>query len=124
VCSENKVDLIVLEEGLNTIWTELNNVSSAIRVANKVWLNTKLAITISRVAPQDVDNQLLFDRGDLVNNLKRALDLFNLLEIHQGTSNSSMQTHNTLFDHGRKRKPIEEVVNFVKNRVVICRVFA
>ena len=79
VCPQNEVHFIVLQEGLDAIWSELDYVSCTVGVPHEVRLDSELAVTICWVTPQDIYDKLLFDRGDLVDDLQRPLDLFNLL---------------------------------------------
>lgn len=79
VSTEDIFSFIVIKELFHTIGTELHDVASAVRVSNEVRLNAKLAIVVSGVAPQDVDDELLLRCRDFMDNLKRSLDHFNLL---------------------------------------------
>ena len=38
-CSQNEIDLIVLEERLHAIWTELDDVAGAVWISHEVRLN-------------------------------------------------------------------------------------
>jgi len=80
VSPKNKVYLVVFEEGLDTIWSELDNISGTIWITNEVRLDTKFTVSICWVTPKDVNYKLLLDRRHLMNDFKRSLDLFNLLQ--------------------------------------------
>lgn len=57
-----------------------------------------------------------------MDDLQRPLDLLDLLKADQSAADASMQANNSVLDHSRQRKPIEEVVDFVEYRVVISRI--
>ena len=61
VGSQNEVYFIVFKESLYSIWSELYDVASTIWVSHKVWLDSKFAVTVSWVTPQDVHHELLLD---------------------------------------------------------------
>ena len=90
VSPQNEVDLIVLKECLYTIWPKFHNVSSTVRVSDKVRLDTELTITVSRVTPQNVDDKLLLDRRYLMDYFQGSLNLFNLLQTNKSTSYTTM----------------------------------
>jgi len=66
VRSQNKFNFVIIQEKFNAIWAEFHDVSCAVRVSNKVGLDTKLRIAISRVWPQYIDNELLLKGRNLV----------------------------------------------------------
>ena len=57
--SQDKAAPVGIEEVLDTIWAELHDVSSSVRVADEVWLNAQVLITISRIRPEDINDKLL-----------------------------------------------------------------
>ena len=59
VSSDDVLGFVVVKELLDTVRSEFDNVTSAIRVTDEVRLDTKLCIVICRVAPKDINNQLL-----------------------------------------------------------------
>ena len=60
VGSQDKAAPIGIEEVLDAIWAELHYVSSAVGVADKVGLNAQVLITVSRIRPENIDDELLF----------------------------------------------------------------
>ena len=98
VRSQNEAHLVVLKEVLNSVGTKLDDVAGAVGVAHEVRLDTELGIAIRRVRPEDVDDELLFDRGHLVHDFKRSPNLFNLFETDQRTSNAAVQAYNSILD--------------------------
>ena len=80
VSSQDVLGLVVVEELLDSIWTEFDYVSSAIRVSDEVRLNSELRVVVGGVAPKDVDHKLLLRSGHLVDYLEGSLNhlyLFN-----------------------------------------------
>ena len=61
VRTEDEVHFVVFEEGLYAVRAELHDVAGAVRVTNEVRLDAEFTVAISRVAPQDVDDQLLLN---------------------------------------------------------------
>ena len=59
VGSQDEAAPVGIEEVLDTIWAELYDVSSSVRVADEVWLNAQVLITISRIRPEDINDELL-----------------------------------------------------------------
>jgi hypothetical protein len=57
--AQDEFHFVVLKEVLHTIRTELDDITCAVRVPDKVWLNAELVVTVGGVRPQDVDDQLL-----------------------------------------------------------------
>lgn len=102
VSTQDEVNLVVVEEGLHAIGAELHDISSAVGVADKVWLDTKLTVTVRRITPKDVNNKLLLDGGDFVNDLEWPLDLLYLLKADEGTSDSTVQADYSILDNGGK----------------------
>lgn len=49
VRSQNKFNFVIIQEKFYSIWAKFHDVSCAVRVSNKVGLDTKLGIAISRV---------------------------------------------------------------------------
>lgn len=47
--SQNEFSLVVVQELLHSIGSELHNVASSVRVTNEVRLNTQLLIIVSRI---------------------------------------------------------------------------
>ena len=48
---KNEIDFVIFQECLHSIRSEFDNVSSTIRISNKVRLNTQFTITISGITP-------------------------------------------------------------------------
>lgn len=112
---QNEADLVVLEECLDTIGTELDNVACAVRISDEVGLNAYFRVTVGRIGPENIDHKLLFDGGDFVDNFKRPPDLLDLLKTHEGATNTAVDADDPVFDDGREGKPIEEVVDLVED---------
>jgi len=112
---EYVLQVVVLEELADAIRTELHDVSGAVRVSHEVGLNTQLLVTVSGIRPQDVNNELLLRSRDLMDHFKRSLDSLNLVKGDQCLADTTMQTHESLFDHGGQREPVKEIVDLVEN---------
>ena len=59
-----------------------------------------------------------------MDNLKWSLDLLNLFQADESTTNTTMQAHDPILYNGSKRKPIEEVIDLVEDRIVVSWVLA
>ena len=53
--SKDKLRFIILQEVLHTIRAKFDDVACTVWIANKIWLNAKLAVTVSRIRPQNID---------------------------------------------------------------------
>ena len=115
VSSQDEVNFVIFQESFDSIRSKFNNVTSTIWISNKVWLNTKFTITISWITPKDINYKLLLNRTYLVDNLKWSSNLFNLLKTNKSTSNTSMQANNSVFNNACKWKPVEEIIDFIKD---------
>lgn len=49
--AQDKFDFIVFQKEPHSIWPKLDDVSSAIWVANEIWLYPQLLVTVSRITP-------------------------------------------------------------------------
>ena len=113
----------MVEEAFHSVWSEFNNVSSAIRIPDEIWLDSKFLIIISWVTPKDIHNKLLLRSSHLVNDLQRSLDLLDLLKVHKCGPDSTVDTHNLVFNHCSEGKPIKQVIDLVEHRIRFSRVF-
>lgn len=52
-----------------------------------------------------------------MNNFQRSLDLIDLVQTEKCATDASVQAHDTVVDDGSEGKPVEEVVDFVEDRV-------
>ena len=50
--------------------------------------------------------------------------LFNLIKRDEGAANAAVKAHNSILDDGRKRQPIEEVIDLAEDGVVLDRVLS
>lgn len=114
---------VIIEEILDFIWAKFDNVSCSVWISDEVWLNTELKIIISRVTPQNINNQLLLRSRDFMDNFKWSFNLFDLLKTIQGTSYTSMKTHNFVINDSTKWKPVKDIVNSIEHRVRISWIF-
>lgn len=119
VCSQDEAHFIIFKESLYSIWTEFDNVSCSIWISNKVRLDTKLTIRVGRVTPEDINNELLFNRRDLVYNFKRSSNLFYLFKTNKSTSNTTVKANNSFLDNSSEWEPVKELINLVKNRIML-----
>ena len=103
VSAQDEVDLVVLEEGLDAVGSKLHNIAGSVGVTHEVGLDTELAVAVSWVTPKNVDHELLFDRGNLMDDLERPLDLLDLLQAHQGASDTSVQADDSVLDRTATR---------------------
>ena len=117
VCPQNKAGLIILQEKFDAVGAELNDVTCAVGVADKIWLDTEFAIRVSGVGPKNVDDKLLLGCSDLVDDLKGSLDCLNLFKYLKGASNATMKTYNSIVYNCRQWQPVKNLVDFVKDRV-------
>ena len=60
VRSQHKPAPVRVEEVLDAVGAEFDNVTSPVRVANKVRLNAQILIAIRRVRPENINDELLF----------------------------------------------------------------
>lgn len=56
-----------------------------------------------------------------MNDIKRALDLVNLVKAEKSAANSAVQADNLIIDDGRERQPVEELIDLVEHRVGLGR---
>ena len=77
--SQHESTPVSVEEVLDTIGPKLDDVSCAVRITDEVRLNAQVLITVGRVRPEDVDDELLLGRGHFMDDLKRSLDLLDLV---------------------------------------------
>ena len=52
-----------------------------------------------------------------MDDFKRSLDLFNLIQAQQGATNAAVEANDSLIDNGGQWKPIEQVIDFVEDGV-------
>ena len=52
-----------------------------------------------------------------MDDFKRSLDLFNLIQAQQGATNAAVEANDSLIDDGGQWKPIEQVIDFVEDGV-------
>ena len=71
---QNKACLIILQEEFDAVGSELDDVASAVGVADKIGLDAEFAVAVGGIRPQNVDDELLLGRRDLMDNLKWSLD--------------------------------------------------
>jgi hypothetical protein len=57
--SQDVLSLVIVKELFHTVGSELNDISGAVGVTNKVRLDTQLLVVVCGVAPQDVNDELL-----------------------------------------------------------------
>lgn len=57
--SQNVLSFVIVKELFHTVGSELHDVSGAVGVTDKVRLDTQLLVVVCRVAPQDVNDELL-----------------------------------------------------------------
>lgn len=113
--SQNKFRFIVFKELLDSVWTKFDNVSCSIRIAYKIWLNSQFCITICWIRPKNIDNKLLFWRGNFVDYLKWPFNCFYLFQTQQSASYSTMNANNSLIDYCCKWQPVKKFINFTEN---------
>ena len=124
VRSQDETCFIIFKESLDSIWAKFDNISSSVRVSHKVWLDSKLTVRVSWVTPENVNNQLLLHRRDLVYYFKWSSDLLNLLKAYKGASNTTVKADDSIFDDSREREPVKEFINLVEDRVMFRWVFS
>jgi len=117
MCSQNKTGFIILKEKFDAVGAELNDVASAIRITDKIWLDTELTVGVSGIRPKDVYDELLFGRSNLVDDLKWSLNCLNLFNYLKCASNTSMKAYDSIVYNCRQWQPIKKFVDFVKDRV-------
>ena len=59
VSPQNKLRLVIVQELLYSVWSELHNIASAVRVSYKIWLDTEFLIVVCGITPQNVYHKLL-----------------------------------------------------------------
>ena len=58
-----------------------------------------------------------------MDDFKRSLDLFNLIQAQQSATNAAVEANDPLIDDGGQWKPIEQVVDFVEDGVDVSWLF-
>jgi len=122
--SQYEIYFIVIQESLDSIWSKLNDISGTIGVPHKIWLNAQFTIAVRRITPENINDQLLLDRANLMNDFQRPSDLFNLFKAYQSTPNPTMQAYYPILDHRCQRQPIEEVIDLIEYGVMVRWVLA
>ena len=107
VSTQNESTPVGVKEVLDTVRAELDDIACAIGVSNEVRLDAKVLVTISGVRPKDVNHKLLLWGRNLVDHLKRTLDLLDLVQTQECAANATMQADNTIVDNGSKRQPVK-----------------
>ena len=54
-----------------------------------------------------------------MNDFERSLNLLDLVEAEQSTAYASVKTYNFFINYSGQRQPIEQIIDFVKDRVDI-----
>lgn len=105
--TQNETTPVGVKEVLDTVRAELDDIAGAVGVSNEVRLDAKVLVTISGVRPKDVNHKLLLWGRNLVDHLKRTLDLLDLVQTQECAANATMQADNTIVDNGSKRQPVK-----------------
>ena len=117
VGSQDKAAPVGIEEVLDAIGSKLDDVSCAVRITDEVRLNAQVLITVCRVRPENVDDELLLGRGHFVDDLERSLDLLDLVQAQKCAANATVQADNFLVNHRSQWKPVKQIIDFVKDGV-------
>jgi hypothetical protein len=59
MCAQDVLGFVIVKELFHTVGSELHDVSGAVGVTDKVWLDAQLLVVITGIAPQDVNDELL-----------------------------------------------------------------
>ena len=121
---QHKSTPVSVEEVFDAIGPKLDDVSCAIRITDEVRLNAQVLIAVCRVRPEDVDNELLFGCGHFVDDLEWSLDLLDLVQTQKRAADATVQADNFLVNNGSQGKPVEQVIDFVKDGVDVGWFFA
>ena len=78
--SQDVLSFVIIKELFHTVRSELHDISGAVRITDKVRLYTQLLVVVCRVAPQDVNDELLLWGRNLMNDLQRSLNHFYLFD--------------------------------------------
>ena len=119
VRSQNKSTSIRVEEVFNAIRSKLDDVSCAVRISDEVRLDSQVLITVCWVRPENIDYELLLGRGHLMDDLEWSLDLLDLVKAQKRTADATVQTDNFLVNDRSQGQPIEQIVDFVEDRVYV-----
>ena len=57
-----------------------------------------------------------------MDDLEGPLNFFNLFQTDESAANATMQTDNPILDYSCKRKTVKEIVDLVKDRILVRRV--
>lgn len=87
---QNKACLIILQEEFDAVGSELDDVASAVGVADKIGLDAELAVAVGGIGPQNVYDELLLGRRDLMDNLKWSLDCVYLFKYLKSATDASV----------------------------------
>lgn len=60
MCAQDVLSFVIVKELFHSVGSELHDISGAVGVTDEVWLYAQLLIIICGVAPQNVNNELLF----------------------------------------------------------------
>ena len=58
--AQDVLSFVIVKELFHTVGSELHDISGAVGVTDKVWLDTQLLVVVCGVAPQNVNDELLF----------------------------------------------------------------
>ena len=113
--AQNEAAPIGIEEVLDAIWAELHYVSGAVRVADKIGLNTQVLITVRRIRPENIDDELLLWGRHFVDHLQGTLNLLDLVEAEQGAADASVKADDLVIDHCGQGQPVKHLIHFVED---------
>ena len=115
VGTQDEAAPIGVEEVLDSIWAELHYVSGAVGVADKIGLNTQVLITVRRIRPENIDDELLLWSRHFVDHLQGSLNLLDLVEAEQGAADASVKADDLVIDHCGQGQPVKHLIHFVED---------
>lgn len=59
-----------------------------------------------------------------MDDLKGSSNLLDLVKAYKGTTNTTMKAYYSFLDNGTKREPVEEVIDFIKDWIVVSGVLS
>lgn len=107
VGSDDEGEVVVAQEVLDSVRTELDDVASALWIADGVGMDASVSVSVGGVTPEDIDYQLLFKVADLVYHLEGSLELVYLLDVVETAADATMQTDDLVVDDGCERQVLE-----------------
>lgn len=121
VGTDDHVQVIFGQEALHSVWAELHDVSGLGRIAQVVGVDAELAVRLSWVRPEDVQDHLGLVVLHLVHDLQGTTDLLDVLKSVERGSNSAVEAEYLVFNECSEGQPVEQFVDPSEDRILTLR---